>query len=34
MAHDETDLNKPVGYTPNVEEYKAWLQEGITNFKK
>lgn len=28
------DISKPVGYTPNVEEYKTWLQEGITNFKK
>ena len=34
MAHDESDLNKPVGYTPDVEEYKNWLEEGIANFKK
>jgi thiol:disulfide interchange protein len=34
MAHDESDLNKPVGYTPDVEEYKTWLEEGIANFKK
>lgn len=23
------NLNKPVGYTPNVEEYLIWLQSGI-----
>ena len=34
MAHDESNLNKPVGYTPDVEEYKKWLDEGIANFKK
>ena len=34
MAHDETNLNKPVGYTPDVEEYKKWLTEGISSFKK
>lgn len=25
-------LNKPVGYTPNVDEYKEWLESGLTNF--
>ena len=34
MGHDEENLNKPVGYTPEVSEYKAWLEEGIANFKK
>ena len=34
MGHDEENLNKPVGYTPEVDEYKAWLEEGISNFKK
>lgn len=34
MGHDEENLNAPVGYTPEVEEYKAWLLEGISNFKK
>lgn len=34
MGHDEENLNAPVGYTPEVEEYKTWLQEGIANFKK
>ncbi len=28
------DLTKQVGYTPNVEEYKAWLNEGLAAFKK
>ncbi|MEL1248176.1 protein-disulfide reductase DsbD family protein [Flavobacterium helocola] len=34
MAHDESNLNQPVGYTPNVEEYKKWLEDGVTAFKK
>ncbi|UOX33538.1 thioredoxin family protein [Flavobacterium sediminilitoris] len=28
------DISDPVGYTPDVEEYKTWLKEGIANFKK
>ena len=28
------DLNKPVGYTPNISQYKAWLKDGISKFKK
>ncbi|BCY29025.1 protein-disulfide reductase DsbD family protein [Flavobacterium okayamense] len=28
------DISSPVGYTPDVEEYKKWLEEGISNFKK
>ena len=28
------DISKPVGYTPDVEEYKTWLEEGISKFKK
>lgn len=31
---DEKKLNKPVPYTPNIQEYKTWLEEGISNFKK
>lgn len=31
---DGNDISKPVGYTPDVEEYKAWLKEGISKFKK
>jgi len=25
----EAELNKPVGYTPDVDEFEAWLEEGI-----
>ena len=32
MSLDEKNLNKPVGYTPDVDEYEAWLLEGISNF--
>ncbi len=28
------DISKPVGYTPDIEEYKTWLENGIANFKK
>ena len=28
------DISKPVGYTPDVEEYKKWLEDGISKFKK
>lgn len=28
------DISKPVGYTPDVEEYKKWLEDGVTAFKK
>jgi thiol:disulfide interchange protein DsbD len=31
---DGKDLNKPVGYTPDVNEYKTWLETGISKFKK
>lgn len=24
-------LNKPIGYTPDADEYQAWLQEGVRN---
>ena len=34
IDHNEKNLNKPVGYTPDVLEYSAWLQDGIANFKK
>lgn len=33
MGHDESNLVKPVGYTPDVEEYQNWLREGIKAFK-
>jgi thiol:disulfide interchange protein len=28
------DISNPIGYTPDIEEYKAWLEDGIENFKK
>lgn len=31
---DATRLTEPAGYTPNSDEYKAWLEEGIAKFKK
>ncbi|WP_264520982.1 protein-disulfide reductase DsbD family protein [Flavobacterium sp. N1994] len=31
---NEKELNIPVAYTPNIDEYLAWLKEGISNFKK
>lgn len=34
LDSDGKDISKPVGYTPDVEEYKAWLEEGIKAFKK
>ncbi len=34
MGHDEENLVDPVGYTPDIEEYYAWLQKGIGAFKK
>ncbi|HNP33395.1 MAG TPA: cytochrome c biogenesis protein CcdA [Flavobacterium sp.] len=30
----EQKLNEPVSYTPNVDEYLAWLKDGISKFKK
>ncbi len=29
---EEENLNNPIGYTPDIEEYEAWLKEGIENF--
>ncbi|WP_225034930.1 protein-disulfide reductase DsbD family protein [Winogradskyella sp. SM1960] len=33
MDHNEENLNEPTAYTPNIDEYDAWLKEGIGNFK-
>ena len=33
MSLAEENLNPPIGYTPDIEEYKKWLVEGIGNFK-
>ncbi|MCB4809050.1 thioredoxin family protein [Tamlana sp. 62-3] len=32
MDHDEKNLVDPVGYTPDVEAYKNWLQTGLNVF--
>lgn len=34
MGHNEENLNEPVAYTPDVDEYYNWLKEGLANFKK
>ena len=30
---NEQNLNKPVSYTPNISDYLAWLEDGISKFK-
>ena len=32
MNHNEENLITPVAYTPNVDEYYAWLKEGVSKF--
>lgn len=34
MKNENTILNKPVGYTPDVNKYVDWLEDGLRNFKK
>ena len=34
MNHDESNIIDPIAYTPDVDEYYNWLENGITNFKK
>ncbi|WP_281637970.1 protein-disulfide reductase DsbD family protein [Flavobacterium marginilacus] len=31
---NEKELNTPVSYTSDIEEYETWLKAGISNFKK
>ncbi|OIQ18042.1 MAG: thiol:disulfide interchange protein [Flavobacterium sp. MedPE-SWcel] len=31
---DEENLNDPVGYTPDITEYREWLKSGIDNFEE
>jgi thiol:disulfide interchange protein DsbD len=31
---DGKDISTPVGYTPDADEYKLWLEDGIKAFKK
>ena len=33
MDHNEENLNDPVSYTPDADEYHDWLSEGISNFE-
>jgi len=33
IDHDEQDLNDPIGYTPDADEYLNWLKDGISKFK-
>ena len=33
MDLNEENLIKPVAYTPNVDEYFNWLEDGISKFK-
>ena len=34
MDHEENNLIKPVGYTPDGEEYLAWLRKGVDAYEK
>lgn len=34
VDHGEKVMNKPVGYTPNAEEYLEWLKCGYESFSK
>jgi len=34
IDHEENNLNEPVGYTPDVEEYLQWLKDGVAKFNK
>ena len=34
MDHNEDNLNTPVAYTPDVDEYHTWLKEGVSKFNK
>jgi thiol:disulfide interchange protein DsbD len=30
---NEQKLNEPISYTPNIDDYLAWLKDGISKFK-
>ncbi len=34
IGHNEENLNDPVGYTPDADEYLKWIENGIGKFKK
>lgn len=33
MDHEEENLNDPVAYTPDIDEYHNWLEDGVEKFK-
>jgi thiol:disulfide interchange protein DsbD len=33
MDFNEENLNDPVGYTPDPEEFENWIKEGVKAFK-
>jgi len=33
QGHEENDLTEAIGYTPNIEEYKKFLSNGLKKFK-
>ena len=34
MGLDEQNLNAPISYTPDSNDYENWLKDGISRFKK
>jgi thiol:disulfide interchange protein DsbD len=34
LDSDGKDITQQIGYTPNADEYKKWLEDGISKFKK
>ncbi|UUC44901.1 protein-disulfide reductase DsbD family protein [Flavobacterium cerinum] len=34
LDNQENRLSEPVGYTPDAEEYKAWMETAIAKYKK
>jgi len=34
VGSEEENLNTPVGYTPDTENYLEWLKEGVSNYSK
>lgn len=34
VDNEGNNLNAPVGYTPDIDAYEAWLKDGVSNYKK
>lgn len=34
LDSDGNDITQQIGYTPDADEYKKWLEDGISKFKK